>query len=327
MIRFLSALALVVGLRAGEPANRDGTGWFRLAVTSDRSGAPTPTSDTTGTQQAVVIAGTNGFVAVSAEARFEFRLGRLVGNARERLMTRVELPPGADLVRRILGSDWDPLTYRLFPGDSLAGLERLVWTRPGILGTPVAKSEVAFDRDRWPADGVVTALERRPEGFPAWSRWTFDEFVDGGSGFYLPTRIIWKAISDPAIPAGKDQERVIGRWTVEVMDRVTKVPLREDILAGKLPDPRSGRPVYFEKFDLMDRISAKVPSMHEVSVRRSAGERQPALMGREVLRFWPLMVAGLMVVVGALVAFVRRASGGANRLRWRREGEKGDNRE
>ena len=85
--------------------------------------------------------------------------------------------------------------------------------------------------------------------------------------------------------------------------------------------------MYFEKFDLMDRISAKVPSLHEVSVRRSAGERQPALMGREVLRFWPLMVAGLMVVVGALVAFVRRVFGGANRLRWRREGEEGDNRE
>jgi hypothetical protein len=138
---------------------------------------------------------------------------------------------------------------------------------------------------------------------------------------------VWHAISDPAKTAGKNEEQVIGLWTVEVMDRVTKVPLREDILAGKLPDPRSGRPVYFEKFDLMERISAKVPSLHEVSVRRSAGERQPALMGREVLRFWPLMVAGLMVVVGALVAFVRRASGGANRRRSPWEEEKGDNRE
>lgn len=252
---------------------------------------------------AIVIAGPEGYVAKDKGSEtYFFRVGDLAGNARDGLLSYGPRSKPLDLDDP-LGSWYDPIRYHLFPQfSSREGEHWEVMIRPDS-----SKDWLQWSREPgtlfWPP-GHEALVRRTGEDFPRRSEWHLQDFAVAAGGASIPTFVELRASVDMTDPG-----RMSGhaRWHLTVLPGDAAAPRMEDVLQGRLIDPERGR---IKRFAVHRFPSAAEPirSVAETSQTRAKGATRPSWLTQDQLRYWPLLLTGIVMTVAVILHRFRRRS-------------------
>ncbi len=252
---------------------------------------------------AIVIAGPEGYVAKekSNEIYF-FRVGDLAGNARNGLLSYGSRSRPLDLDDP-LGSWYDPVRYHLFAGPSTREDEN--WEV--MIRADASNDWIKWSRDPktlfWPP-GHEVLVRRTGEDFPMRSEWHLQGFNVPVGGVSIPSLVELRATVDMTDPGRMSGQ---ARWHLTALPGDAAAPRVEDILQGRLIDPERGRIVRFNVYRFPS-LAEPIRSVAETSLIRAKGSTRPSWLTQYQLRYWPLLLTGIVVAVAMFLHRFRRRS-------------------